>query len=280
MRQAPLVAVANDLSGYGRCSLSVALPILAAMGLQGCPLPTAILSNHTGFPTGTFEDTTDRLGDYLAAWRKLDLRFDGVCTGFLGGAGQAAILADLLERDCRAGAVKLVDPAMADGGRLYATCSPALAEAMKALVAKSTVTTPNLTEACLLTDTPYESVASLAGAALEEAVFAMAERIAVTGPRQVVITGVIEGEQIANLVVDHGRRYALRHPHVARSFAGTGDVFAAALFGFLMRGTSLQEAVERTAGFVADATAHTLTLGLPSTDGIEYEAFLERLMAE
>ena len=271
MKKAPLVAVANDLSGYGRCSLSVALPILAAMGLQSCTVPTAILSNHTGFPSCTFEDTTDRLEAYLAEWRKLGLRFDGVYTGFLGG---------LLERDCCAGAVKLVDPAMADGGALYSTCSPALVEAMKTLVAKSTVTTPNLTEACLLTGTPYEAVAALSGAALEETVFGMAEALSATGPAQVVVTGVIERNEIANLVVDHGVRYALRAPRAARSFAGTGDVFAAALFGYLMRGTPLREAVERTARFVADATAHTLALGLPATDGIEFEAYLGRLIGD
>lgn len=280
MKKAPLVAVANDLSGYGRCSLCVALPILAAMGLQGCPVPTAILSNHTGFPSCTFEDTTDRMEAYLAEWRKLDLCFDGVCTGFLGGEGQAAILGRLLDEDCRADAVKLVDPAMADGGALYSTCSPALVEAMKTLVAKSTVTTPNLTEACLLTGTPYAAVASLAGAALEEAVFNMAERIAATGPAQVVVTGIVQGDEIANLVVDHGARYVLRAPHATRSFAGTGDVFAAALCGFLMRGTPLREAVERVARFVAEATAHTLALDLPATDGIEFEAYLGQLREE
>lgn len=277
MKKAPLVAVANDLSGFGRCSLSVQLPLLAAFGLQGCPIPTAILSNHTGYPSCTFEDTTDRLAAYLAEWRKLGLRFEGVCTGFLGGAGQAAILGELLDGDCREGAVKLVDPAMADGGALYATCSPELVDAMKTLVARSTVTTPNLTEACLLTGTPYGSVAPLSGEALEAAVWRMAERIAGTGPEQVVVTGVPQGEYVANVVVDHGTRYTLRTRRVARSYAGTGDVFAAVLCGFLMCGTPLREATARAADFVAAATAHTLTLDLPATDGIEFEVFLGRL---
>ena len=145
MKPIPLVAAVNDLSGFGRCSLTVALPILSAMGLQGCPLPTALLSNHTGYPSCFFEDFTDRMEAYLAEWRKLSLRFGGACTGFLGNEKQADIVAGFLSEFCDEGAVKLVDPVMADNGQPYSTCSPALCERMKTVVAQGTVTTPNLT---------------------------------------------------------------------------------------------------------------------------------------
>lgn len=277
MKPIPLVAAVNDLSGFGRCSLTVALPILSAMGLQGCPLPTALLSNHTGYPSCFFEDFTDRMETYLAEWRKLGLRFGGACTGFLGNEKQADIVAGFLSEFCDEGAVKLVDPVMADNGQPYSTCSPVLCERMKTVVAQGTVTTPNLTEACLLTGRSYAAILSLPDPQKQETVFAMADAIAALGPRQVIVTGVVGDHKVANLVSDRGAHYAVERPLVPCSFAGTGDVFAAVLFGLLMRNTPLKEAVERTAAFVADATAHTMALGLPAQDGIEFEPFLSRL---
>ena len=152
------VAVVNDLSGFGRCSLTVSIPILSAMGVQVCPLPTAVLSAHTGYPNPVVRDFTDDMEGFLAHWESLGLTFDCGYTGYLGNERQADILEPFLRRLRDRGALRLVDPAMADNGKLYSSCSPALVPAMARLVSLASVATPNLTEACLLTGSNYSLV--------------------------------------------------------------------------------------------------------------------------
>ena len=184
------VAAINDLSGFGRCSLTVALPILSAMGFQVCPAPTMLLSAHTGYPAPFIRDMTADLPAYFAHWERLGLEFEAVYTGFLGAPRQAALLEPFLQSQIRAGALCLVDPAMADHGRLYATCTPALVEAMKRLVALAAICTPNVTEACLLTDTDYDAVAALPPAEQQAALYRAGARLRALGCGTVVITGV------------------------------------------------------------------------------------------
>lgn len=277
MESVPLVAAVNDLSGFGRCSLTVALPIYSAMGMQGCPLPTAILSNHTGYESCYFEDFTDRMGAYIAEWEKLQLRFDGICTGFLGNAEQVRIISDFLRTAAKPGAVVLVDPAMADDGQAYSTCTPELCRQMRDLVALGTVVTPNLTEACLLTGEDYGTVLSLPENRRGEAIFSMARRIAELGPRQVIVTGISTADGISNYVYEKGDEYTVCAPYIHCRYAGTGDVFAAVLFGYCMRGVDLRRAVQQAADFVSDATAYSLKIGVKPTDGIAFEPFLSRL---
>ena len=150
------IAVINDLSGYGRCSLTVALPILSAMGHQACPVPTAILSNHTEFPVYFFDDYTEKMPAYTDKWVQLGLSFDGIATGFLGSAEQIAMVIDMVESLSGDDTLVLVDPVMGDHGRLYATYTEEMCEEMKLLVSRADVTTPNVTEACILTGTPYK----------------------------------------------------------------------------------------------------------------------------
>ncbi len=277
MKKVPLVAAINDLSGFGRCSLTVALPIFSAMGIQGCPLPTAILSNHTGYNSCYFEDFTDRMSAYISEWNKLGLSFDGICTGFLGDAAQVEILSQFICSAAKPSAVLLVDPAMADDGELYRTCTNELCRQMRNLVALGTLATPNLTEACLLTDENYEDILCARDDELSNRLFTMARRIAKTGPEQVVITGVHSGERIINFVYDGGNEYTVSSPMVDCKYAGTGDVFAAVLFGYRVHGVPLRESVQKAADFVSEATAYSVSLGVRSTDGIAFEPFLSRL---
>ena len=131
----PRVACVSDLSGFGRCSLAVALPILSAMGFQACPLPTVLLSAHTGYEQPYIRDLTADIAPYLAHWQHIGLQPDAVFTGFLGNERQVSLLEPLLQQARQRGAPVLVDPAMADHGRLYSTCTPALAAAMRRLLA-------------------------------------------------------------------------------------------------------------------------------------------------
>ena len=274
----PLVAAVNDMSGFGRCSLTVALPVLSAMGIQACPLPTALLSNHTGYDSCWFEDFTDRMDAYIAQWERLQLRFDGVYTGFLASCEQVRKIEAFIGTFAKPDAVRLVDPVMADNGKLYATYDAALCEEMKKLVAYGTVVTPNLTEACLLTGADYGSLMTLEGEALLEEVFTLAQHISVLGPRQVVVTGVKLGEgTIGNVVIDRDERFVVSTPMVERSYAGTGDVFASVLCGCLVRGEPLKQAVKRTADFTHTVTAYSYAQGLPPMDGIAFEPYLHEL---
>lgn len=277
----PLVAAVNDLSGFGRCSLTVAIPVLSAMGMQVCPLPTAILSNHTGYESGTFEDFTPHMEAYAAEWEKRGLEFQAIYTGFLGNREQVETISAFIRRFRREGSVVLVDPVMGDDGALYATYTRSMCRAMGNLVAMGTVTTPNLTEACLLADWDYGKLLSEPDRdQFFQQLFAIGGRIAQTGPAQVVITGVRTGDgTIHNVVVDRERNeaFTVPVPMVKKSYAGTGDVFASVLCGHLVRGEPLGPAVKKTAEFVRRVTDFTYCHALPHLDGIAFEPFLHEL---
>ncbi|MBQ5841145.1 MAG: pyridoxamine kinase [Clostridia bacterium] len=274
------VAVVNDLSGFGRCSLTVALPILASMGLQPCPAPTVILSAHTGYENPYIHSFTEELAPYLHHWESMDLTFDGVYTGFLGDERQAKWLVPLLRRTAAQGGLRLVDPAMADHGRLYATCAPALVDAMAKLVALASVTTPNLTEACLLTGEEYTTLMEMPVEERRGVIESMGRRLLETGCGAVVITGVPEEESLSNLVLDGVEAVWVSTPRIQRSFAGTGDVFSSVLCGKLLQGVPLLQAVEQTAAFVGKVTAYTAKLNTPEQDGIAFEPFLREICEE
>lgn len=274
------VAVVNDLSGFGRCSLTVSIPILSAMGVQVCPLPTAVLSAHTGYPNPVVRDFTDDMEGFLAHWESLGLTFDCAYTGYLGNERQADILEPFLRRLREQGALRLVDPAMADNGRLYSSCSPKLIPAMARLVSLASVATPNLTEACLLTGSDYAAV--MGAPDRRSAVAQMARRILAAGCEAVVITGVESDAFIENCVLTHGDAEPMwvRGYRVDRHFAGTGDVFAAVLCGWLLRGMPLVDAVGQAAAFVCETTAATAQWQKNGQDGIAFEPYLYKLSEE
>ncbi len=283
MHRIPRIAAVNDLSGFGRCSLAVAMPILSAMGFQVCPLPTVLLSAHTGYEQPYIRDFTQDMQAYLQHWDRMELQFEAIYTGFLGSAQQGEILTRFLQEPAHADILRVVDPAMADHGELYASCAPSLVDAMRSLVGCATVTTPNLTEACLLVGEDYRRVLGLSTDERREAVFAIGEQLIALGCCAAVITGVPDDEDhISNYVLDSARgdRVCISTARVARSYAGTGDVFAAVLCGALMRGQTPAEATDTAAQFVHRATAYTAERDLPLQDGVEFEHFLGDLIGE
>lgn len=149
------IAMVNDLSGYGRCSLTVAIPILSAMKVQCCPIPTSILSNHTGFPVYFFDDYTEKMGEFIHKWKELELTFDGIVSGFLGSEAQIEIVMDVIRQFGQEDTKVIIDPIMGDHGETYATYTPAMCSRMKELVSMGDIVTPNLTEACILTGRTY-----------------------------------------------------------------------------------------------------------------------------
>lgn len=276
----PRAAAIHDLSGFGRCSLTVAIPILSAMGVQCCPLPTAFLSTHTGGFTGfTFLDMTDEMPRVSAHWKSLGLQFDAVYTGFLGSARQIGVVEDFL-RDFRApGTRVVVDPVMGDHGRLYQTYTPEMCRGMLRLAERADVITPNLTEAALLLGRPCGALQD----AGEDAARAAVEQLSLDGRRSVVLTGYSRwpGETGA-LCFDagSGELRAVQTQRVDREFHGTGDVFASVLTGALVQGAPLLDAADRAARFVCACARRTAAEDLPMREGVDFEPLLGLLTGD
>lgn len=252
----PVVAAVHDLSCYGRCALTVVLPLLSAMGLQAVPLPTALLSTHTGgYSDFTFLDLHDEMRKIITHWEKLGLRFDAVYSGFLGSDAQCATVGDLLGHFRPQTA--LVDPVLGDDGALYQTISSSHLDAMRTLCARADVITPNLTESCFLLGEPYPDREPG-----EEEISRLARALSALGPRRVVITGIPTsrdgGEMMTTVSLDGGVLSLLSLPRLPRRYPGTGDIFASVLLGMLLRGEKLAAAAERASRFVwrvMDSTA-------------------------
>ena len=246
MNLTPRVAAVHDMSGLGRCSLTVALPVLSAMGAQCCPLPTAVLSAHTAFPAShlaTFLDLTDEMERMLLHWRKLHVSFDAIYSGFLGSERQIGILHRLLSEFRRKETLVLVDPVMGDHGKVYRTYTPEMCRLMGELAAGADLITPNLTEAAILLGEDYSSVPT-GQAGMER----WLTRLSLEGRRSVVITGVsFAPGTVGAGCFDRGSgkiRFAMaRQEH--GEFSGTGDLFASVLLGASLRGETLADATAR-----------------------------------
>lgn len=269
----PRIAAIHDLSCFGRCSLTIALPVLSAMGCQCCPLPTALLSAHTGFPGNTFLDLTAEMGRIADHWTAMDLQFDAIYSGFLGSADQVDTVARFFDTFKKSDTAVIVDPVMGDHGTAYRTCTPELCRGMRVLAENSDVITPNLTEAALLLDRPYEEIQRTDA-------YEVVRRLSVGGRRSVVLTGYSsESGQTGALCFDRdsGESKAVQTPREPQDFSGTGDLFASVLAGGVARGVPLFQAAQAAADFVRDCIARTLAEGLTERDGVDFEPLLGQL---
>ena len=263
------IVVINDFSGFGRCSIAVSLPIISAMKIQCCPVPTSIFSNHTGFDSYFFEDYTDRMRPYIAEWRKLGLQFNGICTGFLGSKEQIGIVGDFLQEFGKEDTIVLIDPVMGDYGKPYPTYTMEMCLEMKKLVHYADILTPNLTEACILTDTPYKEKWHVAE--IEQ----MADTLSQMGPEKVVITGILQGSFVANLCYEKGRESKVLRTHkIGTSRSGTGDIFSAILAADAVNGVAFEESVKKASGFIKKCIISSIERDIPLTDGVCFEDHL------
>lgn len=269
----PRIAAIHDLSCFGRCSLTIALPVLSAMGCQCCPLPTALLSAHTGFPGNTFLDLTTEMGRIADHWTAMDLQFGAIYSGFLGSADQVDTVARFFNTFKKSDTAVIVDPVMGDHGTAYRTCTPELCRGMRVLAENADVITPNLTEAALLLDHPYEEIQRTDA-------YEVVRRLSVGGRRSVVLTGYSsESGQTGALCFDRdsGESKAVQTPREPQDFSGTGDLFASVLAGGVARGVPLSQAAQAAADFVRDCIARTLAEGLTEQDGVDFEPLLGQL---
>lgn len=273
------IAVVNDIAGYGRCAMTVLLPIISYMGVQACPLPTSVFSSNTAFPDFFKDDYTDRMAAYIESWEKIGLQnqFDGIATGYLGSVRQIEIVRRFVREFSREGTLVIVDPVMGDHGRLYSAYTAELCTELRKLVALADIITPNLTEGCHLLDIPYKEK----GWKRKE-LFDMAARLSGMGPSHVVITGIPQGEYIANYVYEKRESEApsarlIRVHRAGEERCSTGDVFSAIVAADAVNGIPFDKSVRKASGFVKQCIEKALELGTPSEEGVPFEAVLYQL---
>ena len=278
------IAVINDLSGYGRCSLAVAVPVISALGVQACPVPTAILSNHTGFPSEYKYDFTDHMTPYMEAWEQLKIHFDGILTGYMNYDAQVRATAAFISKFKRDDTVVFVDPAMADHGRLYRGFSMDYVNYVKdRLIKQATVNKPNITEACLLTGYDYNEVVEATGdhtmRRLKSCLINIIGELKELGPTDIVITGVDRGERILNTLADENGVRFISVKKTGHNRPGTGDIFSSIVASSLLLGMSLEHAVRKACDFIAVAIAISEEAGTPVAEGVMFEKVMSRLSA-
>lgn len=273
IQSVPKVACINDLSGYGRCSLSTAISILSVCGVQPCAVPTAVLSKHTGFEGFHFTDLSGSLEPFFKSWD--DLCFDGIYTGFLGSLSQISVVESFIKehKSCQQKApAVVVDTVMGDNGRLYSTYTMEMCKALKSLVAIADVITPNVTEACFLTDTEY------CGDKLsDDDCRILCEKLRALGAKSAVITGIRRGSSVLNYICSDNVNDIYEVHRTNHIFSGTGDIFSSIVTAFLVAGKSLQCAVEAAGGFISETTQYTLSVADNNSDGVIFEPFLKKL---
>lgn len=242
------IALINDFTGFGRCSIAVELPIISALKVQCCPLPTSIFSNHTGFDSYFFDDYTDRMERYVEEWKKLDLSFNGICSGFLGSSRQISIVKDFIKEFKTDDTIVVVDPVMGDYGKIYSTYTDEMCGLMKELVAGADIITPNITESCILTGTPYSDML------YEKDIVELAEKLSMMGPEKVVITGIVQGTFISNYCYEREKEgkkgYFVKALKIGAQRSGTGDIFTSIIAADAVNGVDFHKSVKKASSFI------------------------------
>ena len=266
------IAIINDMSGFGRCSIAVELPIISHMKVQCCPVPTSIFSNHTAYESFYFEDFTEQMIPYIEEWKKLDLKFEGICSGFLGSARQIEIVRNFFKYFKSQNTIVIVDPIMGDDGEPYATYTEEMCQQMKHLIPYADIITPNLTEACILTDTPYKKRWKL------KELSQLVKKLEDMGPKKIVITGIPQGSYIANYCYETGREPSIIKTHkVGTSRCGTGDIFSSIVAADAINGVEFYTSVRKASLFIKKCILKSIELNIPLTDGVCFEEILHKL---
>lgn len=282
-RKLPRVAALHDLSCFGRCALTVIIPALSAAGIQTIPVPTALLSTHTGGFSGMhFRDLDDSIGDIARHFGELSLDFDAIYTGFLGSEKQVKTIEDFIDKTAGEDTLIFVDPVMGDDGKLYSACFPELVAEMRRLCARADIITPNLTEACLMTDMEYPDLSELSELEAEREIGAIAEKIKSLTNAECVITGIHFKGGVGT--------YCLGKMHSERArrndYPGTGDLFSSVMLAYILKSGKVhdEEVLRKSAEYASRFTAEVIDYSLeygddePRRDGVLLEGCLGRLI--
>ncbi len=270
------VAVINDLSGFGRCSLAAALAVLPVMGHSPCALPTAVLSHQSEIPHAVCTDLTESMPRFIDAWAQNSERFDGVLTGYFSSGKQIDYAMRVIHELCTENSLAVIDPVMGDNGRLYPAYDAAACTKMRTLIKEADVLTPNLTELCILTDTDYRKLtARRNNSDYFDHIAAAAQKLA--AGCSVIVTGIHIGKEICNLAIEGEKAEIIRTPKCGGSFSGTGDLFSAVVCGGLLNRKPLKQAVQTAADFIHKSIAETVKKPHNPMYGVHFEPLLTTL---
>lgn len=273
----PRVAAVHDLCGYGKCSLGVAIPVLSAAGCDVCPVPTGLFSSHTAFPGFYMHDTTNILQDYIDAWKGIGVEIDAIYSGFLGAPEQVDLIRELYAM--YPNALRVVDPVMADHGKVYPTYTPELCAAMAELAAGADILTPNLTEAAIILGEPIGD--DWAGTDIsDEEAHRIVAALVVKGAKHVVLKGIQrEGENVIRNFVGgiDCETHELSNEYLPYMLHGTGDVYASCLLAAIMAGRTLEEAVRFAGDFTHDAMIVSAKQPNFQERGVSFELLLGKV---
>lgn len=275
------IAVINDLSGFGKCSLTAALPVISAFGIQCCPLVTGVYSNQTEYDSFYCRDFTDDMVPYIAEWKKLDAHFDAILSGFISNSRQGKIISDMIGHFRTNETLIIVDPVMGDDGEIYKCYDQKSIEAIKSLAETADIITPNLTELCVLSGKDYSKIAELSSTALFNEIYEMSVQLNKTSKKTVITTGIdIADSEIANAVFENGNFDVIRSKKIGGRFSGTGDIFSSFIAAQAVEKVPTLEAVRNASDFISKAVNETIkeTNGkFNFADGIHFEKFLYTL---
>lgn len=271
-------AVINDLSGFGKCSLTATIAVLSVMGVQPCPMPTAVLTNQTGYKNHYCIDLTDELCHYKEMWSLNNESFDGIYSGYIADKRQVDIIFDFINAFRKSNTVVLVDPVMGDNGRLYSAYNNETCKKVCALAKSADIITPNLTELCILTGTDFEKLNSYCESDdFLDRIGEVAKDAISHSEQKIVVTGICKGDYLYNGVFSKQDCNFVKAECHGGSFSGTGDIFASIVFASVVNGESLVSSVKKAVSFIEKATADTAKEPYDRNDGINFEKFLYQL---
>jgi pyridoxine kinase len=269
------VAAIHDLSGYGRSSLTVVIPVLSSMGFQVCPIPTAVLSTHSQFKDYRFVDLTDHIPGIMEHWKELSLTFDAIYSGFLGSARQIDMMIDFIDEfKSSDDTIVLVDPVLGDNGKLYGPFNDEMVDEMRKLVQKADIITPNITEVGLLLENNPILITNT-----KDTIKAI-DKLTTMGPEIVVVTSVPDDEGRTAVVAfnrNDGRYWKVPVDYLPAAFPGTGDTFASVLLGSLLQGDNLPMSLDRAVHFISHGVRSTFGFNYDEKEGILLEKILPTL---
>lgn len=278
------IAVINDLSGFGRCSLTAAISVISAMGVQPCPLPTAILTAQTEYPSYYCDDYTDKMEYFRTEWKKMNQHFDVIYTGFVASEAQIGQIFKFTETFHSPDTLLLVDPVMGDDGNTYDIFTPALQAEMKKLAMSADIITPNVTELCLLTDSDFQELQNYADYhEMLSDIENLGKKLCDNGPGHIIVTGIHFTDeqgisQMGNLYISKEESSLLAFPYIGGHYSGTGDLFASCLAAGIARGDDIPSIIKMAGEFLELALADSVRENVPRNDGVNYEKFLSLLI--
>lgn len=267
--------VINDMSGLGKCSLTASIPVMACLGVQVCPLPTAVLSNQTGYSSYYIDDYTEKMGFILKEWQKRNLKTNAILSGFLANEKQVNIVKECVNLFKEKETLFVVDPVMGDCGEMYKTHNQKMCDSIRELAFMANVITPNLTEACILLKKDLAKNYSL------NEVCEMARELTQKGPKSVIITGVLENGKISNVISENGEISVISNELIKGNYSGTGDIIASITTAALINTNhSLKRIITTAANFVGKATYEAYLEKTDRNDGVPFENYLAELMGD